>query len=321
MKFRFGVMGAAKIARKFCEAAALCGCEVCAVASKSEERAKAFAEANGIGRYYADYEAMLEAEKPDAGYIATTTNDHARLSLLCIRHGVPVLCEKAAYENSEQARAVFSLAREKGVFVMEAMWSRFLPALLTAKAWVAEGRIGAPAIAQCGIGFVAPEGADNRYFSPKLGGGAARDITVYAYELTGYVLGQEEKEIAACAVRGETGVDVSDAVLVRYESAVANLTTSFVSRMEERLTVCGDKGRLVVPSPNFGAECLLYGPDGSLLEHFTDTVTKNGFTYEIEEVVRCVREGKTESAIVPWRDTLACAALFDQIDASLARQG
>ena len=128
--FRFAILGAGSIAGKFCNAVSLTeGCCVCAVASKSMERARAFAERNGIPRHYDSYEALLTQEKPDCAYIAVTPNDHHRLTMLCIRHGVPVLCEKAMFQDSREAREAFAAAAERRVFVMEAMWSRYLPAV------------------------------------------------------------------------------------------------------------------------------------------------------------------------------------------------
>ena len=176
--FRYAILGAAKIAAKFCQAASMVkDCQVCAVASKSLERAKVFAGKNGIPKAYGSYEELLDREKPDCAYIAVTANDHYRLAMMCVERGVPVLCEKAMFQNSAEAESLFAQAKERGVFVMEAMWSRFLPTTKRVKQWLAQDRIGIPEISKLSIGFIAPEGADNRYFNPELGGGAARRRT------------------------------------------------------------------------------------------------------------------------------------------------
>lgn len=122
-------MGAGNIGRKFCEAARMAGYEAAAVASRSVERAEKWAAENKVKSAYGDYERMLEKEKPDCVYIATTPDSHYELAMLCLDHGVPVLCEKAAFLNSAQAREVFSRSEKEGIFVMEALWSRFLPAV------------------------------------------------------------------------------------------------------------------------------------------------------------------------------------------------
>ena len=174
--FRFGIMGAAKIANKFCEAVALLdNCEVCAISSKSSDRAKDLATKHGINKYYDNYAEMLEAEKPDCVYIAVTNNDHYRLAMMCVERGIPVLCEKAMFQNSDEAQKVFEAAARNKVFVMEAMWSRFLPAVNKAKMWIDNGEIGIPEISQFSIGFKAVEDNSNRFFNPLLGGGAAKE--------------------------------------------------------------------------------------------------------------------------------------------------
>lgn len=313
--FRFAIMGAGGIANKFCGAVSLLeDCEVCAVASKSRERASAFALKNGIKSYYDDYEDMLEREKPDGVYIAVTTNDHCRLSLLCVKHRIPVLCEKAMFQNSAEALEVYGAAEKNGIFVMEAMWSRFLPAIRKAKEWVLQERIGIPQIVQFSIGFAAPPDKDNRYFSPALGGGAAKDLTVYAYEITTFVLEQEMKKMDVSATWSDTGVDVNDHISIEFSHTLADLTASFMTKMEERMVIYGGSGKIIVPTPHFASECFLYDEKGELTECFADRETQNGFTYEIEETIRCIREGKKESRVVPWKDTMDCARLFDRIE-------
>ncbi|MGN1019954.1 MAG: Gfo/Idh/MocA family protein [Aristaeellaceae bacterium] len=313
--FRFAILGAGSIAGKFCRAVELTeGCRVCAVASKSLERAQAFAQRNHIDRFYDSYEALLEQEKPDCAYIAVTPNDHHRLTMLCIRHGVPVLCEKAMFQDSREAQEAFDAAARAKVFVMEAMWSRYLPALRRVRQWLEAGAIGDVVMSQCGIGFAAPEDPENRYFNPRLGGGAARDVTVYAYELTTWLIRQDIRRMSVSAVWSDTGVDVSNHIAIDFETALADLATSFVTRMEERMVIYGRKGKIVIPKPHVASEAFLYDAAGEVAEHFTDTQTRNGFTWEIGDVMRCVREGRLESDTVPWADTLDCARLFDRID-------
>lgn len=315
--FRFAILGAAKIADKFCDAAAkIAGCEVVAVASKSRERAEEFAERNHVPHFYGSYEEMLGEQRPDCAYIAVTVNDHYRLTMLCIEQGIPVLCEKAMFRNAQEAGAAFARAKQAGVFVMEAMWSRFLPAVQKVKEWLLGGRIGTVGLAQFAIGFVAPAGDENRFYSPLLGGGVAKDLTVYAYEMTTFLLGQKIKSITAAASWSESGVDLINHISISFEHTLASLQASFVNKMEERMVLYGQEGKIVLPSPHFAGECFLYDREGVLVEHFRDEKTQNGFTYEIEEAMRCVREGRPESSVIPHADTVACAELFDMIDAT-----
>ncbi|MBR5507995.1 MAG: Gfo/Idh/MocA family oxidoreductase [Clostridia bacterium] len=312
--FRFGIMGAGGIANKFCEAVSLLdNCEVCAVSSKSADRAKNFAVRHGINKYYDNYQEMLEAEKPDCVYIAVTTDDHYRLTMMCVERSIPVLCEKAMFQNSVEAKKIFEVAERNQVFVMEAMWSRFLPAVNKAKFWLDNGEIGIPEISQFAIGFSAPEDKNNRYFNPLLGGGASKDITVYAYEITTYLIEQKIKNMNISAVWSDSGVDVSNHIAIEFEHTLADLTSSFMTSLEDKMIIYGKYGKIVIPNPHYASECFLYDGFGNIREHFEDKETKNGFTYEISEVVKCIEEGKTESSVVPWRVTTECSELFDRI--------
>ena len=316
-EFRFVILGAGNIAGKFCEAVSLIeDAAVVAVASKSLTKAMNFAEKNGVVKADGDYEEMLQMEKPDGAYIAVTPNDHHRLSMLCLKYGVPVLCEKAMFRNSREAREVFSLSERKGIFVMEALWSRFLPAVREAEEWLATGRIGKAKLAHCTIGFRADQDPEKRYYSPKLGGGASKDITVYAYEITTYLIRQKLKNRTVSAIWSESGVDESSIVTLEFEETLASLMTTFAADTDERLVIYGERGRIELPYPHYASEAFLYGEKGELLEHFRDEVTKNGFTYEIEEMIRCVEIGLCESPVVPHSATLSCAELFDEIDAT-----
>jgi predicted dehydrogenase len=311
-QFRFAILGAGHIAVKFRDAVRrVPGCEVCAVASKSAERAERFAKANGVSRSYGSYEELLDAEEPDAAYIAVTPNDHFRLTMLCVERGIPVLCEKAMFLNSFEARKAFGRAKEQNVFVMEALWSRYLPAIAKAKRWLAEGRIGKPLFLRSMIGFRAPEAG--RYLDPALGGGAMYDITVYAYELACFLLEQEIQGMSVSAKWTEAGVDLSDHVSVEFDDTLADLMTTFGAKVDEECRITGEKGEIVIPRPHVASECLLYDSDLNEMEHFRDTVTENGFVYEIQDVMQCIRNKKLQSSVEPWSATLSCAEIFDEI--------
>ena len=260
---------------------------------------------------------MLQMEKPDGAYIAVTPNDHHRLSMLCpLKIMAFRALRKAMFRNSREAREVFSLSERKGIFVMEALWSRFLPAVREAEEWLATGRIGKAKLAHCTIGFRADQDPEKRYYSPKLGGGASKDITVYASMRSTYLIRQKLKNRTVSAIWSESGVDESSIVTLEFEETLASLMTTFAADTDERLVIYGERGRIELPYPRMHQEAFLYGEKGELLEHFRDEVTKNGFTYEIEEMIRCVEIGLCESPVVPHSATLSCAELFDEIDAT-----
>jgi len=313
-EFRFAIIGAAGIANKFCDAVSYIeNCTIVSVASKSMERAEAFAKKNRIARAYDDYETMLVTEKPDACYIAVTTNAHYEMCMLCLRHHIPFLCEKTMCTGSDQTKEVFALCREKHIFGMEAMWSRFLPAVEQAKKWVKEGRIGKVHFGEVAIGFMPPKDFTNRYFDPKLGGGAAYDLTVYCYELLTYLLEEPILERQCISTWSESGVDTSNLVSLRYEDALVTLKGSIEACLEEELVRYGEKGILTIPSPHFAEKAILCDNGRTVVEEFLDTTTKNGFCYEIQEVMDCIRAGKIESDKVPHSLTLEYAALCEEL--------
>lgn len=313
-KFRFVIIGAADIANKFCNAAANWeDCVVTAVGSRSLERARAFAEKNGLASAYGSYEEMLIAEKPDAAYIAVTTDAHYEMCLLCIKHNVPFLCEKTMCTGVAQTTEVFRLAEEKGLFAMEAMWSRFLPAVKKAREWVQTGAVGEVVYGDINVGFRAKDGNENRFWNPKLGGGVAFDLTVYSYEIMTYLLEQPILERHCMATFSESGVDASNVITLRYEKALACLKSSIAVAMEEKMVIDGREGRIVVPTPHFAKEAFLYDKDKNLVEHFKDEQFENGFTYEIREVIDCIRAQKKESAIVPHSLTIEFAQVCEEL--------
>lgn len=310
--FRFGIMGAGGIAGRF--AGVISRMEdvtVAAVASKSREKAEGFVSSFCPSAVPFDsYEHMLESEKPDAVYIATTPDSHFALTKLCLTHGVPVLCEKAMFVTGKEAAEAFALSKEKGVFAMEALWSRFLPANKKAKEWLDMGKIGKPVHMEIRIGFPAPSDPALRYFSPTLCGGATTDITVYAYELARFYIEKPIKTLSVTAVRSESGVDATDLVSIGYGDMTAALATSFEALYDNAAVIFGTKGKIVVPNPHCASEAILTSADGN--ERFRDE-GPDGFTYEIEETVRCIRAGLTESPVVPHALTKDCADLFDRI--------
>ncbi len=316
--FRFAIMGAGHIANKFCDAVRrIDDAEVVAVASKSG-RAKEFAERNDIPEYFNDYSGMLEAVKLDCVYVAATSNAHYELSKLCIEAGVPVLCEKAMFLNSTDAREVFALSESKGVFAMEAMWSRFLPAIVKAREWVHSGRIGEPVYATAAIGFKAEENPDNRYYSKALGGGAAYDLTVYDYEILTFLIDRPAEVVSAHAVKTEDGVDLTDHILLKFpkegvRDCLAVCESTLLAKLDEKIVIYGSDGKLEIPRPHFATDCYLYDAGFNLVDSFKDNVTENGFVYEVMEAIRCIKAGNVESETVPHRVTIACSEMFDEL--------
>ena len=283
--FRFVILGAGNIAHKFADAVRRTPGAVCAaVASKTEAKAAAFAEKEGIPKYYVNYEEMLVTEKPDAAYIATTVNFHAGQALLCIRHGVPVLCEKAMFMNKAESDEVFAAAEAAGVFVMEAMWSRFLPHMKKARQWIETGELGKLVSIDANLGYCPPYDARNRFFNPALGGGTGRDVLVYCYELVQMLAGEDPIEAQCMHLNGETGVDVVNLVNLRFSSFLASLRCHFTEYGHSDLfRIFGTDGYIEIPLPHMGRTCTLYRRDAE--PEVFDCPVENGFVFEVQEVM------------------------------------
>ncbi len=312
--FRFAVMGAGDISRKFCDAARrIDGCEVVAIASKSLVRAKAFSEREGIPSYYGSYGDMLLSEHPDCVYIGADTGSHFKLAMLCIENKIPVLCEKAMFTCVSDMEKCFEAAEKNGVFVMEAMWSYFLPAVKKVKEWVDQKRIGTIRFTDILLGFKAPTHEGNRYFNRELGGGAAFDLSVYTYDITTLMLGHDYKELYVSSLWHESGVDTLNHATLTYENTISSLTASIVNPLEERLIMYGEEGKIILPHSHYANEAFLYNDKGELVEKFTDTVTENGFVYEVKEAMDCVKAGKMQSDIVPWWVTRSSTEFYERV--------
>ena len=308
--FRFAIIGAGGIAHKFCDAVRLAGHEVTAVASKSAERAAEFAAKENIAYSFGDYAEMLDSVKPDAVYIATTHNFHYDNIMLCLERGLPVICEKPMVLTAEEARRVFDAAKRRGVFVMEAMWSRFLPQIKRAREWICDGRIGKPELLDSIVAFRSEYNPASRIYSRELAGGAAWDVGVYAYELATYLLGEYPLEMQSLRLNAPNGTDRTVSVNLRFSDCLATVKASVYTPTPLGIYIGGHDGYIRMPHANTGCEGFLYDSSGSLVEHFREEYP-NGFLWEVEETVRCVREGRLESPVIPWADTLNCAEFFD----------
>ncbi len=311
---RFGIIGAGNIANKFCDAAKLAeGAEVVAVSSKSMERAQAFAERNGVPQAFDSYEEMLKNADIDAVYIATTHNFHMDNIRLCFDYGKHVLCEKAMVLTADDAREVFRLAKEKNLFCMEAMWTNFLPQVQKAKEWITSGAIGEIQAVSAVIGFNGGGNPESRLYNPDLAGGAMYDIGVYPAEIVSYLVGEPIEDcMGVWRPHPVTGVDERATFIVRYASCDAAIQCMLTSNAREYMMFNGTKGCIELPWSSSGSVAKRYDGRRQLAETF-ELRLENGFVYEIEEVVRCINEGRLTSDIMPPEATIQCAELYDKI--------
>ncbi len=311
--YHFGIIGAGNIAHKFIEAVRMTkNADVTAVASKSLERARDWAEKEGLSRYYDSYETLLADPDIDIIYIATLSNAHYDNIKACLEAGKHVICEKPMTQTAFQVQEVITLAREKQLFLMEGMWSRFLPKSLRVRRWIQEGRIGELHLMQANIGWKADKTYNKRLFYPELGGGSLYDIGIYPMELLPYYADQKITQMQFLKKDYSTGVDDIVSLNLQLERCIANIQCSFTTKMPEDAYLYGSDGYIHIPKIHFGNRARLYDLEDRLVEDFHEGLD-NGFYYEVCEVISCIEKGQTESSICPLNMTYDNAKLFDHV--------
>ncbi|MCF8379696.1 MAG: Gfo/Idh/MocA family oxidoreductase [Bacteroidales bacterium] len=310
--YSWGILGPGKIAHKFAQGLSVTKKgKLSGVASRSEERAKQFAEKYGAAKFYGSYEDLIEDEEIDIIYISTPHHLHYELSKKCILKGKNVLCEKPAAINSVQFEELRMLAKEKSVFYMDALWTRFLPGII--KALELLPQIGDVKSINCDFGFKADYDPDSRLFNPEYGGGSILDIGIYTLFIPLLFLGYPDK-ISAEGKLGTTGVDESATMILNYSSgAEANLFSTFLANTTTMAEITGSKGSLRLNPRFFTPTSLnvsLTGKEDKLFEFETKM---NGYEYEAEEVMNCLDKGMTESKLLPLSFTSDLMKLMDEV--------
>jgi predicted dehydrogenase len=320
---RWGVLGTGFIASMFVQDLALTDeVSVTAVGSRTEERAQDFAERHAIANFHGSYEALVQDPDVDLVYVAVPHSEHMRAAELAIRAGKPVLVEKPFALNADDAQRLLDLARSEGVFVMEALWSRFLPHMVELRRLVDGGAIGevVSVIADHGLRFD-PAHPEHRLYDPALGGGALLDLGIYAVSLVASFLG-DDLDIAALGTLTETGVDaVTSAVVRDSQGRHGSIVTTLSSELPNRASVNGTKGRIelgynyMIPTDlrvvTFGEGNPAAGVDFTQFEGGVDGGL--GWRFEALEVARRVAAGDLESPVVPHALTIKTLRIMDEI--------
>ncbi|WP_324650393.1 Gfo/Idh/MocA family oxidoreductase [Georgenia sp. H159] len=309
---RWGILGAGGIARSFArQVPAHSSGQVVAVGSRDRVRAQAFADAHEIPHAHGSYAELVADEDVEAVYVATPHSEHRDHALLAIAAGKHVLVEKAFARSAAEAREVFTAAREQGVFVMEAMWTRFLPHMVAVRHLVRSGAIGEVVSLQADHGQRLDGDPSGRLLNPALAGGALLDLGVYPISFAHDILGTPDSVLASGAL-AETDVDGQETVLLRYGSrALAVCSATLWARTPNRAAISGTEGTIEI--------------DGAFWAPTAFTVTRGdiqttvrprhegGFQYEAAEVARCVADGRRESDTLSWDDTLAVMTTMDEV--------
>ncbi len=315
---RWGILGPGSIAHKFAVGLkAIPEGELVAVGSRNPQRADAFADQYGAPNRHASYEALSTDPDIDAVYVATPHPFHKDHAIRCLEAGKAVLCEKPFTINAAEAESVVASARDNCVFLMEAMWTRYLPIMVQVRQWLDAGAIGEPLMVNADFGFRASVNPTGRLFNPALGGGALLDIGIYVVSFAAMVLGSQPAQIAAAAHLGETGVDEQTGIVLRYSSgAIANLSCAIRASTSHEARIVGSKGTIAIdPSWWRGESATLKA--GGRKEHIELPLEGNGYNYEAQEVARCLAAGECESAVMSLDETVALMRILDEIRAQI----
>ena len=313
-KIRWGILGTGSIAKQFAEALrVLPQAQLHAVGSRSAETAKAFAEAFGVRHAYDSYQQLVENDDVDVVYVATPHPLHLENTLMSLRAGRAVLCEKPLAINAIQAEKMIAMAVEKKLFLMEAMWTRFLPVFVKVRQWLKEGLIGEVNLLQADFGFSADWTDQSRILNPQLGGGALLDVGIYPLSLASMIFAAEPTNIASGAHLGKTGVDELSAFVLNYSSGqMAVLTCAVKTDTARQAIIYGTKGSIRIPS-FFNATQATLSLAGEQPRTIDIPHKANGLEYEAIEVMRAIRAGDTQSKVMPLDESLSIMKTMDRI--------
>lgn len=317
MSVRWGIAGPGAIAHRFARGLAeLPDASLVAVGSRAAERAESFGREHSAPHRHASYEALADDPDVDVVYVATPHARHERDTLLFLEAGKHVLCEKPFALNAVQGRRMAEAAQARGLFLMEAMWTRFLPAYRTLVDLLGSGRIGEPNLVEADFGFRSEVDPAHRHFDLAQGGGALLDLGVYPVQLCQLVLGAPDRVVADGHV-GETGVDELVAAVLHHAGGELGVVKAAVrANMSCTARVAGTDGWIHLPA-------FMHCPDrltvasAAGIEEIACPFDGEGLRFQVEEVHRCLAAGLLESTVMPLAETLAIATTLDSIRGAL----
>jgi len=310
---RWGILGPGWIANAFV-AAVKAGTQqqVVAVGSRDEPRARAFAEKWDVAGVYCSYEELVADPNVDVVYVATPHSHHRDHALQAIAAGKHVLVEKAFTRNANEAREVVDAARQKQVFCMEAMWTRFLPHMVALRKLLADGAVGDIVNLQADHGQFFPFQAAHRLYDPRLAGGALLDLGIYPVSFAHDILG-EPSRVHAVGTLTPSNVDGQVSLIFAYDSpAQAELSTTLWARTATRASIAGTAGRIDIDGP-------FYTPTGFTLERLDGTTFRfekpltHGLHFQAAEVARRVSAGELESPLMPLDESVQIMSVLDEV--------
>lgn len=318
---RWGILGAGNIAKKFAaDLQYVQHAQLVAVGSRKQETADAFADLFHIEKRYSSYLQLVEDKDIDIIYIATPHVLHHENTLLCLQHHKAVLCEKPFAINQKQVIEMIQMANEKKVFLMEALWSRFLPHFIQLKGLLAQGLVGDVTALQANFGFKTNADSNKRLTEITLGGGTLLDIGIYNVFFALHILGNPiDMEVAI--VPNSSGADEQCAITFHYpQGAVAQLFSTFKANIPIELQIFGTKGNVKLTQRFYDPSCTIqFSKDGGknyeIIE--VEQIKGIGYQYEAQHATDCLLAGKLESDLMTFEESLSLIKLLDQVRAKV----
>ncbi len=312
---KVGIIGAGGIAATMAESIRRTpGVEGYAIGSRSLEKAQAFAGKHGITKAYGSYEELLSDPEVELVYVATPHSEHAAVMKAAILHGKAVLCEKAFTVNAQQAREIAELAREKGVFVTEAIWPRYMPSRKIINDVIASGRIGRIFALTANLCYKIDQVP--RLVQPELAGGALLDVGVYGINFALMHFGDDIEKMESSVKMTDTGVDGMENITIHYrDGRVATVIGGMYGRSDRKGIFYGERGYIIVENINNPQSVSIFDDGDNLLETIPVPPQITGYEYQLLECKRMLEEGRTESESMPLADTIRMMEVMDRLRA------
>lgn len=314
-RFGWGLLGLGGISRRFAGDMQAAGLHLQAVGSRSVEKAERFQWETGAVSAHGSYEALVEDPEVDIVYIGTPHPNHAESALLALRAGKHVLVEKPFTLNEKQARQVIEEARARGLVVLEAMWTRFLPHMIRIREILAEGILGEVRSLIADHSQCLPSDPSHRVQDPRLGGGALLDLGIYPVSFAHDIFGVPET-VTAVSTKTSTGVDGQTSIVLTYKDGQhALLHSELDAAGRNDAVILGTEARIEIdPTWYFPTSFRVIGSDGRIIEQYDGSIPAGtGMQFQALELERLVREGQSESAILPSSETLAVMQTLDAV--------
>ena len=311
--YKWGILAPGSIANSFVKGLlTLPNAVLYAVGSRNLERAQDFANQYGFEKAYGSYEKLAKDPEIDIIYVATPHPQHEEATILCLSNGKPVICEKPFAVNAAQASRMIACARENKVFLMEAMWTRFLPAICKVRELIAEGAIGNVRHVDAAFCFRADINPESRLFAPHAAGGSLLDVGVYNLSFCSMVFGKQPAGVQSFLNIGSTGVDETSSVLLSYQGGESALLLSAIRlNTPHDAAIFGEEGYIKIPGYWNGDTLLLHNKDGE--QEIKLPFESSGFQFEAMEAMTCLDKGLLESPIIPLEESLAILKTTDKI--------